>query len=275
MPTQEPIIEQNHLLARYSRQILLPEIDLAGQEALSAARVLLVGLGGLGCPAALYLAAAGVGELLLADDDTVDVTNLQRQVLYGVGDLGQPKARAAAARLAELNPHVRITPLVERLRDERLSEVVSAASVVLDGSDNFATRQAVNRACVAAGRPLVSAAAIRFEAQFAVFDLRQADSPCYACLYPEANRGPADEAPAERCTEAGVIGPLVGVMGSLQALAAIRLITGAGDPTAGTLWIFDALRFHWQRITLPRDPACPTCAGRGSSGDAPPPPAAD
>ncbi len=265
MAEHEPTPARDDLLARYSRQILLPQIDLAGQEALAGARVLLVGMGGLGCPAALYLCAAGVGELVLVDDDTVDLTNLQRQVLYGEADLGLPKVRAAAARLAALNPHVRLTPRVERLQGERLQAAVSAATVVLDGSDNFATRQAVNRACVAAGRPLVSGAAIRFEAQFAVFDPRLPDSPCYACLYPEHASEAKDELPAERCTAAGVIGPLVGVMGSLQALAAIRLITGAGDSPAGSLWLFDALRLDWQRLALPRDPDCPVCAGRAGA----------
>jgi adenylyltransferase/sulfurtransferase len=258
-----PLLQRDDLLARYARQILLPQIDLAGQEALAAARVLLVGLGGLGCPAALYLAAAGVGELVLADDDTVDLTNLQRQVLFGEADLGLPKAVAATTRLTALNPHVRLTPLVLRLAGERLKEQVTASTVVLDGSDNFATRQAVNRACVAARRPLVSAAAIRFEAQFAVFDPRLPASPCYACLYPEVGMDATDAAPAERCTAAGVIGPLVGVMGSLQALAAIRLITGAGESPAGALLVFDALRLEWQRLELPRDPACPVCGADG------------
>jgi molybdopterin-synthase adenylyltransferase len=263
-PTDPPAagLDRDDLLQRYARQILLPEIDIEGQEALAQASVLLVGMGGLGCPAALYLAAAGVGELVLADGDRVELSNLQRQVLFNEGDIGRLKVEAAAQALARSNPHVQLRTLPERLAGERLAAAVGAATVVLDGSDNFATRHAVNRACVEADRPLVSAAAVRFEAQFAVFDPTDPQGPCYACLYPEAEPGEADEAPAERCEQAGVVGPLVGMMGSLQALAAIRLVTGAGGKMSGNLLLFDALSLEWQRLRLPRDPQCPVCARR-------------
>lgn len=255
-------------LARYSRQLLLPEVDIAGQQALAAAQVLIVGMGGLGCPAALYLTAAGVGALTLADADVIDLSNLQRQVLYTEADIGTPKVSAAARRLAALNPEVRLHALQARLNGAALMASVAAATLVIDASDNFATRYAINRACVALGRPLVSAAGIRLEGQFAVFDTRQAASPCYACLYPELPGGD-DDAPAERCSAAGVLGPLVGILGSLQALEAIKLIVGRGQASLGRVCLFDAARLEWQSITLPRDPACAVCSQRPSTTPTP------
>jgi molybdopterin-synthase adenylyltransferase len=253
----------DRMLLRYSRQLLLPEVDIAGQAALAQARCLVVGLGGLGCPAALYLAAAGVGTLVLADPDRIELSNLQRQILYGEADVGFGKVARAGQRLAACNSDIHLELRPERLAGAALEAAVAAVDVVLDASDNFATRYALNQAAVATGVPLVSGAAIRLEGQLAVFDPRQPESPCYACLYPETPQT-EDDAPAERCTEAGVLGPVVGVIGTLQALEAIKLLTGAGEASWGMLLLFDALRLEWQRIRLPRDPACPVCRDRAA-----------
>ena len=214
-------------LLRYSRQILLRQVDIDGQLKIRAGRVLVVGLGGLGSPVALYLAAAGVGELHLADFDTVDLTNLQRQVIHDTASVGQAKVDSAMARLAAINPHVRLLPLRQALDADTLSAAVAAVDVVVDCCDNFTTRAAVNAACVAAGRPLVSGAAIRLEGQLSVFDPRNAASPCYHCLY---GAGSEDEL---TCSEAGVLGPLVGLVGSLQALETLKLLAGFGEPLVG------------------------------------------
>jgi molybdopterin/thiamine biosynthesis adenylyltransferase len=234
---------------RYARHLVLREIGGPGQQALRAARVLIVGVGGLGAPAALYLAAAGVGALGLADPDTVGLSNLQRQVLFGVDDLGAPKVMAAAARLAALNPHVEVTPLDLRLDEANARELVAGWDLVLDGTDDFATRLNVNRACVGAGRTLVSGAIGRWTGQVGVFPGR----PCYQCLVSEA---PPD---AETCAAVGVVGALAGVIGSMIALEAIKLIAGAGEPLAGRLWVYDALAGEARTVRLPADPACPTC----------------
>lgn len=240
-------------LLRYSRQIMLPEIDAAGQERLAAAHVLLVGLGGLGSAAGLYLAAGGVGRLTLADFDKVDLSNLQRQILHGAADIGRMKTESARDRLLALNPEVRLH-LVDQVMDaDSLGRHVRGADVVVDASDNFRTRFAVNAACVAARRPLVSAAAIRFEAQISVFDARDPAAPCYRCLY-----GAGAEV-EETCTANGVIAPLLGIAGSVQAMEAMKLIMGIGTTLKGRLLLLDALTMEWHSAKLPKDPGCPVC----------------
>lgn len=243
-------------LLRYSRQILLKQIDIDGQLRLKQGRALIVGLGGLGSPVALYLAAAGVGELHLADFDTVDLTNLQRQIAHDSDSIGRTKVDSAMARLRAINPEVRLLAHRAALGEDSLAAAVAAVDLVLDCSDNFATREAVNAACVRAGKPLVSGAAIRLEGQLSVFDPRRADSPCYHCLY-----GHGSEAELT-CSEAGVVGPLVGVVGSLQALEALKLLAGFGEPLVGRLLLIDALGSRFRELKVRRDPECPVCGGR-------------
>lgn len=240
-------------LLRYSRHILLPEVDLAGQRRIAAARVLVVGVGGLGSPAALYLAASGVGRLTLADDDVVELSNLQRQIVHDSAALGRPKVESARDRLAALNPDVELVPLARRLDGDALAQAIAAHDVVLDCSDNFATRGAVNRGCVAARVPLVSAAAVRFSGQLMVFDPRHDDSPCYHCLFPDEGEG--DDGP---CALFGVFAPLLGVMGSLQAAEALKLILDL--PAAlGTLTRYDARSGQFRHSRVRRDPGCGVC----------------
>ncbi len=240
-------------LLRYSRQILLAQIDIEGQQRLLQSRVLIVGLGGLGAPVAMYLAAAGVGTLVLADHDHVDVTNLQRQIIHQTDNVGQAKVSSAAHSVKALNPEVE-TILIERsLAGQDLVDAVSSVDLVVDCCDNFATRQAVNAVCVAQRRPLVSGAAIRLEGQLSVFDSRREDSPCYQCLY-----GSGEET-ALSCSEAGVVGPLVGVIGSLQALEALKLLAGFGEPLVGRLLLVDALGSRFREMRVRRDPACSCC----------------
>ncbi|SMB24002.1 Sulfur carrier protein ThiS adenylyltransferase [Sterolibacterium denitrificans] len=241
-------------LLRYSRHILLPQIDVAGQERLLAARVLVVGAGGLGSPAALYLASAGVGTLVLADSDTVDATNLQRQILHRESSLGEAKVESGRLRLHEINPECRVIPLNERLDEQRLLAEAALADVVLDCTDNFATRHAINRACVARRKPLVSGAAIRFDGQIAVFDARQPQAPCYHCLFPEAQ-----DVEEVRCAVMGVFAPLTGIIGSMQAAEALKLIIGCGTSLAGRLLLLDGLAMEWRSIAVPRDPQCGVC----------------
>lgn len=242
-------------LLRYSRHILLPEIGVEGQERMRAARALVVGAGGLGCPAALYLAASGIGRLTLADPDRVDLTNLQRQILFRTDSIGARKVDAAAAALGALNPEVELVTLAARLEGEALERLVAGADVVLDCSDNFATRHAVNRACVRHARPLVSGAALRFDGQIAVFDLRRPDAPCYACLFPEG--GETEEL---RCAVMGVFAPLTGTIGALQALEAVKIASGAGQPASGRLLMLDARNAEWRSVRVSKDPDCPVCA---------------
>ena len=243
-------------MLRYSRHLVLPAFGAAGQERLARATVLLIGLGGLGSPAALYLAAAGVGRLLLNDFDRVDLSNLQRQLLYTEADLGTAKTTAAAAALGALNPDCKLEALDGRLDGQTLAAAVQRADVVLDGSDNFGTRFAVNAACVAAKTPLVSGAAIRYEGQLTVFDTRDPASPCYACLYEEG----CEE--LENCRQNGVLAPLTGVIGSLMAVEAVKLITSIGKPILGRLLRFDALSGEMRYTGFERDPACPVCSRR-------------
>lgn len=243
-------------LLRYSRQILLSQIDIDGQLRLKNSRVLIVGLGGLGSPVALYLAAAGVGELHLADFDTVEVTNLQRQILHDSASIGLSKVDSALARLTALNPDISLLAQREALDADSLAVVVAAVDLVLDCSDNFGTREAVNAACVAAGKPLVSGAAIRLEGQLSVFDPGNPASPCYHCLY-----GHGSEAELT-CSEAGVVGPLVGLVGSLQALEALKLLAGFGEPLVGRLLLIDGLGSRFRELRVKRDPACSVCGAR-------------
>jgi len=245
-------------LLRYSRQIMLPQVDIAGQEKLLASRALVVGAGGLGSPAAMYLAAAGVGHLVIADHDVVELSNLQRQLLHRDDDIGRPKAASASDTLREINPDVAVTPLQTRLQGEQLAAEVRQSRVVLDCSDNFDTRFSVNAACVRHQVPLVSGAAIRLEGQVAVFDAGKADSPCYQCLYREG------EDAQQTCSENGVLAPLVGIIGSLQALEAIKVLLSIGDTLAGRLVIFDGLAHEWRTLRLSRDPECPTCGSHNS-----------
>ncbi len=244
-------------LMRYARHILLDEFGIEGQEKLLESRVLIVGAGGLGSPAALYLASAGVGRLVLADDDVVDVSNLQRQILHTTDRVDWPKARSGQHALTQINPHIQVDAVIQRLDGQALSDQVALADVVLDCCDNFATRHAVNRACVAHGKPLVSGAAIRFSGQISVFDLRRPDAPCYHCLFPEA-----DDAQELRCATTGVLGPLVGIVGSTQAAEAIKVLSGMGKTLTGRLLCLDALTMEWNTIRFRRDPACPVCATR-------------
>ncbi|WP_069385011.1 HesA/MoeB/ThiF family protein [Halomonas caseinilytica] len=241
-------------LLRYSRQIMLESIDIEGQERLLAGHALVVGTGGLGSPVALYLAAAGMGRLTLADDDTVELSNLQRQIAHGMADIGRPKAESARDASLALNPDCDIVALPRRLSGEDLRTVVSQVDVVLDCTDRFSSRYAVNAACRHAGVPLVSGAAIRFSGQLAVFDPRDPQAPCYGCLYPPGEGGD-DEL---RCAENGVVAPLVGLIGSFQALEALKLVSGAGSVHQG-LSTFDGLTGQWRHFKVPRDPGCPVC----------------
>lgn len=241
-------------LLRYSRQIMLPQFDIAAQEKLKVARVLIVGMGGIGCPVALYLAAAGVGELLLADFDTVDASNLQRQILFAPADIGRKKVIAAAEKLLLQNPHGKVQGLDLTLDADNLPGLLAGVDLVIDGSDNFPTRDLVNAACVAAAMPLVSAAAIGFSAQLVVFDSTQAHSPCYRCLYPVA-----DADAAATCAESGVLASVVGVVGTLAATEALKILTGVGQPLVGRLWLWEADTGIMRTLSVARDPACPVC----------------
>jgi molybdopterin/thiamine biosynthesis adenylyltransferase len=239
-------------LLRYSRQILLPQFGVEAQERLMASTVLIVGAGGLGSPVALYLAAAGVGRLVVADDDRVDLTNLQRQILHATDRIGANKADSARRTLRALNPEVEIVPIDRRLEGELLREQVAASDAVVDGSDNFATRFAVNAACVAAGKPLIAGAVIRWEGQVSVYTGRPGD-PCYRCLY-----GAGGEI-EDTCSQNGILAPVAGIVGSIQATEALKVLSGVGTTLAGRLLILDALEMRFRSLTLTRDPSCPVC----------------
>jgi adenylyltransferase/sulfurtransferase len=241
-------------LLRYSRQIMLPSFGIEGQERLRAARVLVVGLGGLGSPVAMYLTAAGVGRLVLADFDAVDLSNLQRQILHTTERIGLPKAESARLALAALNPEVDLVTVKRSLSEDTLPALVADVELVVDGSDNFATRFAVNAACVRARRPLVSGAAIRMEGQVATFS-GQPGGPCYQCLYPR------DVGMDETCSANGVLAPVVGIIGSIQATEAIKVLAGLGEPLFGRLLLLDAAAMEWRSLRLMADPACPICHG--------------
>lgn len=244
-------------LLRYSRHILLDEVGIEGQQRLLDAHALVVGAGGLGSPALLYLASAGVGRITLVDHDAVDLTNLQRQVAHTTERIGQPKALSAQQAIAAINPDVLVRPVVARADAQALAELVPDADVVLDCTDNFQTRQAINRACFAHGKPLVAGAAIRFDGQLSVYDPRQPASPCYACVFP-----PQQDFEEVQCATMGVFAPLVGIIGTMQAAEALRLLSGVGSSLAGRLQMLDAKTMEWTEMRVRRDPACPVCAGR-------------
>jgi molybdopterin/thiamine biosynthesis adenylyltransferase len=247
---------QDNQLLRYSRQIMLPQIDIEGQQKLFNARVLIIGLGGLGSPAAMYLAAAGVGRLVLNDFDAVDLSNLQRQIAHDTDNLGLSKVESAQHTLLRINPEIQIDLIGHALQGEELERQIAASDVVLDCTDNFATRFAVNRACVLTRTPLVSGAVIRFEGQISVFTPGYNDSPCYNCLYPDQGEL------GETCIRNGVIAPLPGIIGSMQALEAIKLILGLGLSLRGRLLLLDALSMEWSRMHLKKNPHCPTCGSK-------------
>lgn len=242
-------------LLRYSRHILLQQVDIAGQEKLLKARVLIIGLGGLGSPVTMYLAASGVGHLVIVDHDKVELTNLQRQIVHTTASIGEGKATSAARQLKALNPDITITAINRKLDEAALLEQARAADVVVDASDNFATRFAVNRACVEAKKPLVSGAVVRFEGQVGVFRPDLPDSPCYRCLYAESND------PEEACAEFGVLAPVAGIVGSIQATETLKLLLGAGQTLTGRVLLLDALTMEWRELKLRKDPTCPVCRG--------------
>jgi molybdopterin/thiamine biosynthesis adenylyltransferase len=247
-------------LLRYSRHILLDDIGIEGQQRLLQSRALVIGAGGLGSPVALYLGTAGVGSITLVDDDLVDLTNLQRQIAHDLASIGTPKVVSAASSIAAINPQLRVKALQLRADAELLDQLVSEADVVIDCCDNFATRQAVNLACVAHGRPLVSGAAIGFDGQISVYDSRHSDAPCYACLFPPDSQ--FDEA---SCALMGVFAPLVGIIGCMQAAEALKLLLGLPNSLAGRLQMLDARSMAWSEISVPRDPGCSVCGSRPSS----------
>ena len=243
-------------LLRYSRHILLDEIGVEGQDRLLASRALVIGAGGLGSPVALYLGTAGVGRITLVDHDVVDLTNLQRQIAHKLSRVGQPKAESARRSIAEINPDIEVLPVLQRADAAWLATAVAAADVVLDCSDNFATRHAVNAACVAHRKPLVSGAAIGFDGQISVYDSREADAPCYACIFP-----PESTFEEVRCATMGVFAPLVGIIGTMQAAEALKLLAGVGRSLAGRLQMLDARSMEWTEIRIARQPGCAVCGG--------------
>ena len=249
----------DHQLLRYGRHILLPQIGIEGQERLARSRVLVVGLGGLGSPVAMYLAASGIGRLTLADDDSVELSNLQRQIVHTTASLGEAKVESAQRSLRALNPEIEIATLHERLRGDALERAVADADVVVDGSDNFTTRFALNRACVQHRRPLVSGAVIRTEGQVTVFVPGQPGSPCYRCLYQETDE------PGEPCAERGVLAPVAGIIGCLQATETLKILLGMGEALIGRLLVLDALSMQWRSVRLKQDPSCPVCSHAPSS----------
>ncbi len=243
-------------LLRYSRQIMLGDVDIEGQEKLLAASVLLIGLGGLGSPVAMYLAAAGVGKLILVDDDEVEISNLQRQIIHDERSVGAAKVDSAAQRIALLNPDVRVEQVQRRLDSEQLSQYLKSVDLVIDCTDNFKSRFMINKCCVEQMVPLVSGAAIRMEGQLLTIDPRQSNTACYQCLYPEVGHDDLS------CAESGVLAPLVGVIGSMQAIEAIKVLTGMSGTLVGRLLIFDGKNMQWQSLKLKADPDCSVCAKR-------------
>ena len=240
-------------LLRYNRHIMLPQIGIEGQQKLHDANILIIGLGGLGSPAAMYLATAGIGQLTLVDDDIVELSNLQRQIVHREKNIGESKVSSAKSNLLAINPEIEINTIDHRLDEPSLLEQIKLADVVLDASDNFDTRFAINRGCIALKTPLVSGAAIQFEGQISVFDSREADCPCYSCLYPDKGEENLS------CSENGILAPVVGIIGSMQALEAIKLICQIGQPLRGRLLLFDALALQWRSMNLKKDPGCPVC----------------
>ncbi len=253
-------------LLRYSRHILLDPLGIDGQSRILATHALIIGAGGLGSPAALYLASAGIGKITLVDDDTVDFTNLQRQILHTQDRVGMAKAESGKLALSAINPEIEIIPLQQRLSGQALDKLVCGVDLVLDCTDNFATRHAINRACVRHRKPLVSGAAIRFDGQISVYDLRREDSPCYHCLFPEG-----EDVEEVRCAVMGVFAPLTGIVGSMQAAEALKLAAGIGESLSGRLLMLDALEMTWRSVKFKKDADCGVCGinGTGRSGEYP------
>ncbi|MCW8854389.1 MAG: molybdopterin-synthase adenylyltransferase MoeB [Gammaproteobacteria bacterium] len=243
-------------LLRYSRQILLPQFGIEGQQQLLDAHVLIIGLGGLGSPVAMYLAAAGVGQLTLADHDAVDLSNLQRQIIHRTHNIGQAKVESAKENLLQINPDIKINCVQQKLAEAEMDTLVQQVDVVVDATDNFPTRFAINKICFKNKKPLVSGAAIRMEGQVSIFDMRDTNSPCYHCLYDE------EGTIAETCSENGVMSPMVGIIGSIQALETIKLISNTGEPLTGKLLITDGMHQEWRSMKLRKDPDCPVCSKR-------------
>ena len=241
-------------LLQYSRQIMLPQIDVEGQQTLIDAKVLVLGAGGLGCPALSYLATAGIGEIVIVDPDVVDSSNIQRQILYNINDISRKKAQVASEKLSQYGTDTDIKAITELPNDEQLLMLVKQADVVLDGTDNFASRYKHNEICVQAKTPLISGAVIRFEGQVTSFDHRNTDSPCYHCLYPDA----LDE--DINCSENGVLGPVAGIVGAMMATEAIKTLVDIGESLTGRLLLLDALHMEWRSVKLPKDPNCPVCS---------------
>lgn len=254
-------MDDNQLI-RYSRHILLPQIGIEGQEKLLNSHALIIGAGGLGSPIALYLAASGLGKITICDGEKVDLTNLQRQIVHHTPAVGTPKTQSARNTMMLINPEVKIVEVPKRVSSEDVMDLVKNADVVLDASDNFATRHAVNRACVARRKPLVSGAGVRFDGQVAVFDLREPTSPCYHCLFPEDG-----ELEETRCAVMGVFAPLTGIIGTIQAAEALKLLTGAGETLNGRLLLLDALSMEWRSIKLVKDPLCSVCGKRAQAAN--------
>ncbi|NMM77719.1 molybdopterin biosynthesis protein MoeB [Acidovorax sp. SRB_14] len=248
----------DHQLLRYSRHILLDEIGIEGQERILGAHALIIGAGGLGSPAALYLGSAGVGQITVVDDDTVDLTNLQRQIAHTTARVGEPKVASLSQAVQAINPEVRVTCIQQRADAALLDRLAAQATVVLDCTDNYATRHAINAACVRQGKPLVVGAAIRFDGQITVVDPRVADAPCYACIF-----APDAEFEEVQCSTMGVLAPLVGIIGAMQAAEALKLLAGAGPSLAGRLLMLDARTMEWSALQARRNRACPVCAHAG------------
>lgn len=244
-------------LLRYARHLMLDAIGIEGQEKLLASSVLILGLGGLGSPAAAYLASAGIGRLVLVDDDLVELSNLQRQIIHTTDRIGQSKVESARTAIAQMNPDCQVETVVERVDTARLAALLAQVDLIVDCTDNFRTRQAINEVCVAQSKPFVSAAAIRFSGQVTVFDTRHADSPCYACAFP-----PSDDLRVDDCATMGVFAPLVGMIGSTEAAEAIKTLLGIGDNLQGRLMMLDALSMQWHTLQLERNPDCPVCSAR-------------
>jgi len=243
----------DHELLRYSKQIMLPQIDIEGQQKINDSQMLIIGMGGLGSPSALYLAAAGVGHIVIADFDQVELSNLQRQIIHSTSDIGDDKVNSAKAKLLELNPNITVTVANEIIHSDNLASLIKDVDIVLDGTDNFESRFEINKACVECHKPLISAAVIRFEGQISVFKGYEVDQPCYQCLYSEEGNG------HESCVENGVLAPVAGLVGTIQALQAIKVLLGLGEQLCGELLLIDGLELSFRKVKIVKDSECPIC----------------
>ena len=243
----------DHELLRYSKQIMLPQIDIEGQQKINDSTILIIGMGGLGSPTALYLAAAGVGHIVIADFDQVELSNLQRQIIHSTSDIGDDKVNSAKAKLLELNPNITVTVANEIMHSDNLASLIKDVDIVLDGTDNFESRFEINKACVECHKPLISAAVIRFEGQISVFKGYEVDQPCYQCLYSEQGDG------RESCVENGVLAPVAGLVGTIQALQAIKVLLGLGEQLCGELLLIDGLDLSFRKVKIVKEPECPIC----------------